>query len=252
MSTTSIDPLQRIRAELVAAAARANRRRLRRRRIVVLTALPVLLATASAGAAVVGGLMTGVPAVDRLLEAEGQPNDPTDPSGGPNSASAVLQLPNTADGSGAGEVAYLSRDGRICKAQADLRQHDGVPRGTSGGGCYAPAALAKSLSTHTAICCESSNGPDRRIYDGFATGDVVALHFYMENGATFDAKLTPKWTPDVPGAAPLRIFVAVDERDIDVGNDGVQLDDLERFHQRYRVEAELDDGRTVQIRTPAG
>jgi hypothetical protein len=252
MSTTSVDPLQRIRAELVAAAARANRRRLRRRRIVVFAALPVLLLTASAAAAVVGGFTTGVPAVDRLLETEGQPNDATDPSGRADSASAVLQLPNTADGSGAGEVAYLSRDGRICKAQADLRQRDGAPRGTSGGGCYAPGDLARSLAAHTAICCASSNGPDRRIYDGFAAGDVVALHFYMEDGATFDAKLTPRWTPDVPGAQPLRIFVAVDERDIDVGADGVQLDDLESFHQRYRVEADLADGRTVQVRTPTG
>ena len=252
MSTTSVDPLQRIRAELVAAAARANRRRLRRRRIALFAALPVLLLTASAGAAVVGGFTTGVPAVDRLLETEGQSNDATDPSGRPESASAVLELPNSADGSGAGEVAYVSRDGRICKAQADLRQRDGAPRGTSGGGCYVPADLARTLSTHTAICCASSNGPDRRIYDGFAAGDVVALHFHMDDGATFDAKLTPKWTPDVPGAEPLRIFVAVDERDIDVGDDGVQLDDLERFHQRYRVEAELEDGRTVPIRTPAG
>jgi hypothetical protein len=250
MTSTSPDPLQRIRHELVAAAARANRRRRRKQRILLFAVLPLVLLTASAGAAAVGGFTTGVAPVDRLLETEGQADDGTDPRPGPVSASEPLRLPDAADGTGAAEVAYLSRDGRVCKAQADFRRSDNAPRGTSGGGCYSPRDLARTLSRKKAICCGSSNGPDRRIYDGFAAGEVVALRFYMEDGATFDARLTPEWTPDVPGGEPLRIFVAVDERDIDVGADGVQPDELDLLHQRYRVEGELRDGRTVQIRTP--
>lgn len=248
MTTTSPDPLRRIRHELVAAAARANRRRLRKQRVLVFAVLPVLLLTASAGAAAVGGFTTGVAAIDRLLETEGQGNDGIDPPQGAISASDPLRLPDAADGTGAGEVAYVSRDGRVCKAQGDFRRGDNAPRGTSGGGCYAPSNLASTLSKRTAICCESSNSTDRRIYDGFAAGEVVALRFHMEDGATLDAKLTPEWTPEAPGAEPLRLFVAVDERDIDVGANGaVQPDEL---NLRYRVEAELRDGRTVQIQTP--
>jgi hypothetical protein len=47
------------------------------------------------------------------------------------------------------------------------------------------------------------------------------------------------------------LFVVVDERDIDVGDDGVQLDEGKLIMgPRYRIEAELSDGRTVDIRTP--
>jgi hypothetical protein len=250
MSTTSVDPLQRIRAELVGAAARANRRQLIKRRIALFAVLPVLLLTASAGAVVVGGIDTGVTAIDRLLATAGPPDDGSDPRPGPDSASQPLALPNAPDGTGAGEVAYLSRDGRICKAQADLRRRDSAPRGTDGGGCYAPRDLATVLAKRKAICCSSSNGADRRIYDGFAAGDVVALHFRTEDGARFDARLTPERTPDVPGAEPLRIFVAVDDRDLDVGGDGVQPEDLERLHPPYRVQAELRDGSTVEVPSP--
>jgi len=249
--TVRPDPLQRIGQELVAAAARSNQRRLRRHRLLAVAVLPALLLTASAGAAAVGDLTTGLPAVDRLLGTEGQPDDGTDPLPGPGNASEPLRLPNSADGTGAGAVAYLSRDGRVCKAQGDFRRSDGAPRGTSGGGCYAPSDLARILSRRTAICCGSVHGPDRRIYDGFASGDVIALRFFTDDGATFEATLTPAWTPDAPGAKPIRLFVAIDERDLDVGTDGiVQPHELDSMKQGYRVEAELRDGRTVQIWTP--
>lgn len=241
MTTTAVDPLERIRDQLVGAAARANRRRRRRRLTLGFAVLPLVLVSASAGAAALGGFSTGVPAIDRLLATEGGPAEGTDPRPGAADASEPLALPNAADGTGAAEVAYLSRDGRICKVQGDFRRSDDAPRG-GGGGCYEPADLARMLSARKAICCGSSNGPDRRIYDGYAAGDVVALRFHTDDGASFDATLTEPWRPDAPGAEPLRIFVAVDERDIDVG----------LLHQRYRVEATLQSGRTVSIRTPWG
>ena len=250
MSTSTRDPLKRIGGELMAAAARNNRRRVRRRRVLAIAALPAILVAASTGAAAVGELRTGVGVVDRLLQTEGGGNDGIDRRPGPGSASDPLSLPNSPDGKGAAAIAYLSRDGRVCEAQADLRRRDGAVRGTSGGPCYRPRDLARTLSRRKAICCGSSNGLDRRIYTGLAAAEVVALRFRTESGGVFNARLTRPWTPDAAGAEPLRLFVAVDERDLDVGGDGVQMEEADLLFQRYRVLAELSDGRTVEIVTP--
>jgi hypothetical protein len=254
MTTTGgagVDPFERIRRDLVAAAARRRDRTRRRRRLALLAALPVLLIAGTAGAAAVGDFSTGVPAIDGLLANE----DGSGPLGsdvrpGPGGASESLRLPSGADGRDAAAVAYLSRDGLVCKARGDFRRWDGAPRG-SYGGCLAPADLARMLSRRTVYCCASEHGPERRIYDGFAAGDVVALRLLMEDGATVEAKLTPPWTPAAPGAEPLRLFVAVDERDIDVGGDGVQMDESHLIMGgRFRMEATLRDGRTVAVRSP--
>jgi hypothetical protein len=250
---TGVDPFERIRRDLVAAAARRRDRTRRRRRIALLAALPVLLVGGTAGAAAVGDFSTGVPAIDDLLAVEGGSNRPFggDVRPGPGGASEPLSLPSGAGGRDAAAVAYLSRDGLVCKARGEFRRWDGAARGSYGGGCHAPADLARRLSRRTAILGGSEHGPERRIYDGFAAGDVVALRLLMEDGATVEARLTPPWTPDAPGAEPLRLFVAVDERDIDVGDDGVQLNEgdlLMRFPDRG--EAEMSDGRTVEVRVP--
>ena len=248
---TGVDPFERIRRELVDAAARRRDRTRRRRRLALLVAVPVMLVAGTAGAAVVGDFSTGVPAIDGLLAVEGRGGPlGTDVRPGPGGASEPLSLPAGPDGRDAAAVAYLSRDGLVCKARGDFRRWDGSPRG-SYGGCLAPAYLARMLSRRTVYCCGSEHGPHRRIYDGLAAGNVVALRLLMDDGATVEAKLTPPWTPDAPGAEPLRLFVAVDERDIDVGGDGVQLDEgdlIMRFPGR--AEAELSDGRTVDVRLP--
>jgi hypothetical protein len=249
---TGVDPFERIRRDLVAAAARRRDRTRRRRRVALLVALPVLLVAGTAGAAAVGDFSTGVPAIDDLLAVEGGSNRPFggDVRPGPGGASEPLSLPSGAGGRDAAVVAYLSRDGLVCKARGEFRRWDGAARG-SYGGCIAPADLARMLSRRTVYCCASEHGPERRIYDGFAAGDVVALRFLMDDGAIVEAKLTPPWTPDAPGAEPLRLFVVVDERDIDIGDDGVQPDEGRLIMgPDYRIEAELSDGRTVDVRTP--
>jgi hypothetical protein len=235
----------RLRPEV--AAARERRRRFRRSRLLVATALPALLVVGSAGAAVAGQFTTGITVIDQLL-ATGQPDDNgVDLRPGPGGASEPLRLPDSANGKDAAAVAYVSRDGRICTAQGDLRRRDDVARGSSGAPCYAPSDLARTLSVKEAICCGSTPSPDHRIHHGLAAADVVALRFYMENGATLEARLTPAWSPTIPGARPLRMFVAVDERDIDVGSDGVQLDEPHLLFSRYRMEAKLRDGDTVTV-----
>jgi hypothetical protein len=249
---TGVDPFERIRRDLVAAAARRRDRSRASRRRALVAAIPALLGAGTAGAALVGDFSTGVPAIDGLLAFEGGEDRPFggDVRPGPGGSTEPLSLPSGAGRRDAAAVAYLSRDGLVCKARGEFRRWDGSPRG-SYGGCYAPADLARKLSRRTAILGGSEHGPARRIYDGFAAGDAVALRVVMEDGAPVEANLTPPWTPDAPGAEPLRLFVAVDERDIDVGGDGVQLDEGNLI-MRFPVgaEAELSDGRTVDVPVP--
>lgn len=245
------NPLDRIRCELVAAAARATGRRSWRRRALLLIALPVVLLVGAVGAVAIGQFSTGVPAIDRLLANESASPGRIDLRPGLGGASEPLPLPNTPDGRDAAVVAYVSRDGHVCIARGDVRRRDNAVRGFPGGGCYPPDELARILSTKTAICCALTASPERRIYDGFASGNVVALRFHAEGRPPFEARLTPRWTPDAPGAEPVRLFVAINETDIDVGADGVQLNEGSRLiDERYRVEAQLEGGRTVAVRTP--
>jgi hypothetical protein len=246
MTTTGADPFERIRRDLMAAAARRRDRTRRRRRLALLVALPVLLLAGTAGAAAVGEFSTGVPAIDGLLAVEGGGGSTgSDVAPGPGAASEPLSRPSGRDGRDAAAVAYLSRDGLVCTARGDFRRWDGAPRG-SYGGCLPPAYVARMLSRRTVYCCAWEEGPERRIYDGLTDGDVVALRFLMEDGAVVKARLSPPWTPPARGGEPLRLFVAVDERDIDVGGDGVQLGEshlLMGLPERF--EAELANGRTV-------
>jgi hypothetical protein len=249
MTTSTVDPLTRIRSELVAAAARMNRRR-SRRRVLALVALPVLLLAGTAGAVTVAQFSTGVPAVDELLLDDGR--SPSVLTPGPGGASEPLPLPAGPGGRDAAAVAFVNQAGQVCSAKGEFRRWDGAPRGTDGGGgCRAPEQLARELDAKTAICCGLVASPEHRIYDGLADGDVVSLRFIPAGQDSIEARLTRPWTPDVPGAEPLRLFVAVNERDIDVGGDGVQIDEGHLLTgERYRVEATLRGGRTVEVRTP--
>jgi hypothetical protein len=249
MITRTADPLTRIRGELVAAAARANRRR-RHRRVLALVAVPVVLLAGTAGAVTVAQFSTGVAAVDELLLGDGR--SPSEMEPGPGGASEPLPLPAGRGGRDAAAVAFVNRAGQICSAKGEFRRWDGAPRGTDGGGdCREPAQLARELDAKTAICCGLMASPEHRIYDGLAAGEVVSLRFLAAGQDPIEATLTPPWKPDVPGAEPLRVFVAVNERNIDVGDDGVQMDEGNLLiEERYRVEATLRDGRTVEVRTP--
>ena len=242
------DPLARIRAELVGAAGRRIRRRRARRRLAVAGAVLALGVGASAVAAGVSDFSTGVPVIDELLPDQA-PRSGVDVRPGPGGASEPLPLPNSADGKDAVAIAYVNRDGSICKAQGDFRRSDGAPRGSDGGGdCRPPADLARRLGARPAICCGLMASPERRVYDGLAAGNVVALSLELESGRSLEARLTRPWKPGVPGAEPLRVFAAVDETDIDVGGNGVQAGELDTvLMYRFTIEARLADGRTVEV-----
>jgi hypothetical protein len=63
--------------------------------------------------------------------------------------------------------------------------------------------------------------------------------------------MTPPWTPQAPGARALRLVVAIDERDIDVGRDGVQDDELRLLDTPFpKLELTYADGSSRIARAP--
>jgi hypothetical protein len=220
------DPLGVIRAQLVAAAAERTRRHRRHRRLLSAAAAAIALLAAAAGAAALTDFSTGVGAVDRMLQT--MPNSATSPSGdavelpaaverdlrpGPGGASQALRVPW---GNGEGvAVAYLTRDGEVCSAMADAQPEprDRDPVGVAGG-CMPPDILARIVEKKGGSCCGILGGPSRLILDGYVGANAVSVGV-RTSGAPVEAELTDPWTPDSPGARPLRYFVAVVHMDAD-------------------------------------
>jgi hypothetical protein len=237
------DPLGALRAELVGAARRQAVRRSRRRRVVAAATALLTLLAATAGAAALSEFSTGVPTIDRLLDVEGGSlvGEP-----GPGGATEPLSVP-TNDGT-AQALAYLSRDGTICHVEAEAHPRiDGAVRG-GGGGCYQAADLAAKLDREGIVWSASTLGPDRRVFSGYADGDVDRIRV-LDDPQAADVQLTKPWTPKMPDAEALRFFVIVDERDIDVGDDGLQPDELHLVQAEFPpIEATYSDGHRIEIR----
>jgi hypothetical protein len=244
---TAGDPLAAIRLQLVAAARGRIVRRRRRRRAALVVTLVLLLVAAGAAASELTGLSTGVPAVDRLLAVEsGDGGRGLELRPGTGGASDPLPAPGLTGGKGGMALAYLSRAGRVCTAAAEDIGDRGVRGGF--GGCYEPADLARRLERRGVVLTSMSGGPDDRTYSGYAAGDVVAVRLLLP-GAPVEAKLTEPWTPRAPGGEPQRFFVGVDERNVDVGGDGVQEDEVALISPRPpRLELEYADGRVVEVK----
>jgi hypothetical protein len=237
------DPLPALRAELVGAARRQVARRRTRRRVLAVAAALLALLAATAGAAALSEFSTGVSTIDTLLDVEGGSlvGEP-----GPGGATEPLKVP-TNDGT-AQALAYLSRDGTICHVQAEAHPRiEGAVRG-GGGGCHPAAALADKLGREGIVWSGSTLGPDRRVFSGYADGNVERIRV-LDASQAADVQLTERWTPEAPAAEALRFFVIVDERDIDVGDDGLQPDELELIQAEFpSIEATYSDGRRVEIR----
>jgi hypothetical protein len=63
--------------------------------------------------------------------------------------------------------------------------------------------------------------------------------------------LSPPWRPAAPGAEPLRHWVVVDQKDIDVGGDGVQMDEIDLISvPPPRLEVRLAGGEVKEVRPP--
>jgi hypothetical protein len=247
------DALGALRGELVSAARRRAARRRARTRVLAAAAAAVMLLAIAAAAGALSNFSTGVPTVDKLLQIESGVDAPPGEAGrdlrpGPGAASEPLKVP-VMDRTGHA-VAYLSRDGRICHATAQRHPRiEGSVRG-SFGGCYEPADLARQLELRTILWGGSSLGPDHRVFSGYAAADVEEIRVVGEDHP-MRVGLSPPWTPAAPGAEPLRHFVVVDETDIDVGGDGVQMNEIDLISRRApRLQVRLTGGDVREILPP--
>jgi hypothetical protein len=242
------DALAVLRQELVGAARRQVARRHRRRRILLVAAALLALLAAAVGATALSNFSTGVPTIDKLLDTEVGDGSFGSYLGEPGSGGATepLTVP-TSDGT-AQAVAYLTRDGRICHVQAEAHPRiEGAVRG-GGGGCYRPADLASELDRNGVAWSSAALGAERRVFSGYANADIEGIRVLGEaRGA--NVELTKPWRPRAPSAEALRFFVIVDERDIDVGDDGLQPDELPLIEADFPpIAVTYSDGRSVKIR----
>jgi hypothetical protein len=203
MSTTrrvEADPLTALREELVRAATRRRAGRRRVRRAAVVAAIGVGLLAATAGAAEIAGFSTGVPEVDELLGVEKRPV----PAGSP-SASEPLSV-RIGDGTYR-VVAYITARREVCIAEADSRGRGGF------GGCPPLADVNRQIERRGVAWFGSSHGEDRRTFQALVAGEVQSIR--PQGEGDWKVLMTPPWTPDAPGARPLRLAVVIDDSHLD-------------------------------------
>ena len=220
------DAIAALRAELVSAAGRGIARRRRRRRAATATALAaaVVLLALAAGAAAVANLGTGVSAIDELLDVEHGYGGPGGLPAGRGTEPVDVRI-----GDGVYRfIAYLNRRGEVVTAYAEPHR-GGVRGGGSGGGPHA-ADLARTLERRGAVLHGSTHGPEQRVWWGYADGSVESVRVSVPAGEWI-VKMSPPWRPPASGAHPLRVLVVIDEADIDVGGDGVQMNEADRLMQ---------------------
>jgi hypothetical protein len=234
MNSTHVerDALAALRAELVRAAGRRSAKRRTARRRVVVVAVAALLVAATAATAALTEFSTGVPVVDELAGIESGPSVELRP--GPGDASKALLVPM---GDGVYKtVAYLARDGGVCVVSAE--RHRGGVRG-SFGGCPPLGSTYRQIERKGASWHGSSHGPDSRTYELLVAGEVNEIRPLGEGD--WRILMTPPWTPETPGARPLRLAVAIDDADIDFESD----------HGAFpRLELVYADGTTRLARLP--
>jgi hypothetical protein len=226
-----------------------------------------LLAVAGAATAI-AALTTGVPAVDRMLddmhEAQQQAHQrmpPGPPPGheplppgvkppptpdlrpGPGSASRPIQLgPAHGVGRSVG-VAYVSRDGMICFARAELL--GGGDTAPGGVGCTTPRGIAKRLERTVGFVSGGGGARGSALVSyGVARADVERVRAFWA-GRAVQAKLTERWKPVLASVPPLRLFVTV--RPAKRPTRPVDADEVRRLSRPPRIELTLADGRVVEL-----
>jgi hypothetical protein len=228
------DALAGLREELMRAATRRHSSRSRTRRAALVAAVVLCLLAATAGAAELAGFTTGVPEVDELIGIDDSPNHHP----GPGDATKPLAVPM---GDGVYQtVAFLARDGSVCIRSAE--RHRGSVRG-GGGGCPPLGSIYRQIERKGASWHGSSHGADSRTYELLVAGEVNEIRPLGQGD--WRILMTPPWTPEAPGARPLRLAVAIDDEDIDVGEDGLQPEELGLLDAPFpRLELVYADGTT--------
>lgn len=246
--------LEAMRAELLdharVTAARRRRPRGGRRRAASLAAALLGLGVLAAGASALVAGSTGVPVVDRLLGVYEQGlDDPgaserSGPSGsdlqpGPTEASEPIVVA-LADGSRVVTSFYVARDERICAATG----------AANGEGSAAPLAcepypaIAANVALHGGYVPAIGTLGAQVIVRGYMSSRVTGLSGSGPYGP-LDVALGKAWTPGVPGAEPLKPFVAVGPLGQTGVPDGAELQRSIEL-RNYAFDA-MADGRRIRI-----
>jgi hypothetical protein len=224
------DALGGLREELMRVARRRASRRRPPRRALVIAALVGALLAATAAAAALTDFSTGVPVVDELVGIESGPGGHLRP--GPGDASEALLVPM---GDGVYRtVAYLARDGGVCIVYAE--RHRGGVRGGFGG-CPPLDGLTRQVERRGGALQGASHGLDERTFQYIIDGDVESIRPLGKGD--FRVLMTPPWTPEAPGARPLRLVVVIDDADLG----GLETGDLPpEAHNQPSLELTYRDG----------
>jgi hypothetical protein len=217
------DALAALREELMGAATRRAASRRKRRRALTLAAIAAALLALAGGAVAISHFSTGVDPVDRLLEVDNYGGSAL-PGGGATEPIAVRMGDGTYQ-----MVAYLNRRGEVSIASAE--EHRGGVRGSSSGGGLPAAELGRRLERRGTLLQGSSHGTDSRVYWGYADGSVESARVTAPEG-DWSVKLSKPWTPAVQGARPLRLLVAIDERDVDESEITIGMPKLEPVYAK--------------------
>jgi hypothetical protein len=221
-------------------AGRRNASRRRIRRVAIIAAVLAGLLAATAATAALTDFSTGVAEVDELIGIEAGRGDAGLPHlrPGPGPASEPLSV-RMGDGTYQ-VVAYLGRDGGVCIVSAD--RHRGGVRGGFGA-CPPLEDVLRQIERRGANWHAFSRGVEQRTYQLLVAGEVESARGIGDGD--WKILMTPPWTPGKPGARPLRLAVAIDDEDIDVGGDGVQMEEMELLDTAPpRLELTYADGTT--------
>lgn len=228
------------------------------RRILAITATALALLIVTSGALALTDADTGVPAVDRFLDAASAPHEtrvldgshdplppgvqaPPRPAAGlqpvRDSASPPLDV-SLSDGTRALAVGYQSQGGSICAALADPRAPATELQGFVG--CVDAHLLERVLRDQPAriVAMGGANQSGELVVQGVAD-DTVAGITVVGSAGRVHAALSDAWKPAGWHGAPLRVFFAALGRRAAGGDP--------RAMTGIRLEARLDDGRSVGI-----
>jgi hypothetical protein len=237
-------------------AKRKARRRVRRQRVLVLasTMLLTLAVAAGAASALISG-STGLAAVDRLLGIyEAGLPDPARDDRSPRSRT----LPNVEPRPGASTLSvavphglrkavgtvYPSVGGHLCFVLALSYERADKPIG--GRTCTPLSHLTRGLARRPALI-EGVTALETAVVAGYAAADVESLSIVGPGGKPLRVRLSDPWTPDVPGARSLRVFVGTYSPDLGPnGLDGRELREI-TDHGSYRISVRFENGRTAEL-----
>jgi hypothetical protein len=220
--------------------AKPSERAARRRLLLVAAALLAVFAIAGSAIAI-SGSMTGIPAIDDLLDRTSSPSVGVEP-GAPSPA--VRPVPGTLseplsfehDGKTLTAIGFRSEAGMICSALVDSAATPEKPVG--GVGCLSARLLPDELA-RSPLHIFAGGGHETRDILGFARADVVAVT-RVDGGGAGTIALSEPWKPW--DGEPIRFFYSVT-----TVPDPSAPTDLPLW-KGLRLKVELASGESVEIR----